>query len=176
MGPPNKPRLEIAIYATKEPGIYTYALFESPKSTKKLVSSATVKHSVHNKLTFTTEGLNPVTPWRYERVEIDDVRIEDDLLVRVIVGKVWSTATLKMFIGMVPVPVDGAGGLSSQTWVRDVLGWARKWTVGSWDEMEKKALEYVERKKKEGRCGAGAENWDLGIPLLDLHNGKEIVA
>ncbi|KAF2811034.1 uncharacterized protein BDZ99DRAFT_570307 [Mytilinidion resinicola] len=174
MGPRNKPRLELAIYATREPGTYAYALFESPKSTKKLISNSTVKHRVHNSLTFTIEGLNPVTPWRYERVAVDDVRAEDDILVRVIVGKVWSTATLKMFIGMVPVPVDGAGGFSSRTWARDVLGEVRKWCVGSWEEVEGKALEYVERKKKEGRCGVG--QWERGIPLLDLHDGKEIVA
>jgi len=43
-----------------------------------------------------------------------------------------------------------------------------------WEEIEKSALDYVERKKKEGRWTAGWAG-SVVVPTMDLLEGRELL-
>ncbi len=76
---------------------------------------------------------------------------------------------------------DGAEEMhfSCSTWVRAALDELRSsgGVVGlrSWEDLEKGAVEYVERKKGEGRWMAGWSG-EQGVPILDLLSGRESVS
>lgn len=59
------------------------------------------------------------------------------------------------------------------TWVRAALEELRKYgvvaTLGE-EEIQKKAMKYVERKRGEGKWKG-----KIGVPMLDLGNGREVV-
>jgi hypothetical protein len=181
--PRNKDRLQLALYARpKHPGTYHYAFFVAPKNAKGPVT----KHHVKNTLQ-KIDGSNEVTqPWRYERTTVTDVKAEPRLLARIIIAKVAKSADeIQIILEGVPIyqveDLDKAEGQTfiCKTWVRDVLRelsrqGALAANVGEWDVVERGALEYLDRKRAQGR-------WDTtwkgasGTPLMDLLDGKEIV-
>ncbi|KAF1959320.1 hypothetical protein CC80DRAFT_533484 [Byssothecium circinans] len=181
--PRNKPRLQLALYARpKHPGSYHYALFISPKSTKQQQANSATKHHVKNTLQNISGEL--AQPWRYERLAISDVQLEQRLLVRIVVAKVTSPDALDRILETVPVyQVDDpdqakAQSFSCSRWVRAALEeLGRQGAVaalGEWEEIHKKAVEYVERKKEVGRWSAGWKG-EVGVPMLDLLDGREVV-
>lgn len=187
--PRNKPRLQLALYARlKHPGTYHYALFISPKRTQRARSAdSATKHHVKNTL---QNGSGELTqPWRYEHLAILDVRLEQRLLVRVVIAKVTTTMSseaLDRILEAVPVyQVDDDGpnrgqSFSCLTWVRAALEELRTHGavagLGEWEAIQSKALEYVERKKTEERRWSADWKGEIGVvPMLDLLTGREVV-
>ncbi|KAF2705587.1 hypothetical protein K504DRAFT_387627 [Pleomassaria siparia CBS 279.74] len=182
--PRNKPRLELALYARpKHPGTYHWALFVSAKPNRQRASASVTKYHVKNTLQNVHGEL--AQPWRYERVV--DLAIERErlqrLLVRVVIAKVPSVDLLEDLLATVPIyQRDDADRLkalsfSCSTWLRDALealGTQGAITgIASWNEVKTKALAYVEKKAQEGSWSAGRAE-DVGVPMLDLLDGKEI--
>ncbi|OQO13235.1 hypothetical protein B0A48_01463 [Cryoendolithus antarcticus] len=177
----NKRRLQVALYARpKHPGTYHYALFVAPKNGE----GPTTKHHVKNTLLIDDSG-QATAPWRYEKVVIDDLESEQRLLVRVVVGKVIGTANeIQRLVGSVPVAdakelvSEASETFNCVSWVRDVYRElvtqrAVAARYADWDEVQRQAVEYVDRKREAGR-------WDgrwkgSGVPLMDLLEDKEIV-
>jgi hypothetical protein len=182
--PRNKSRLQLALYARpKQPGTCHYALFVSPKSTKQKLANSATKHHVKN----TVQNISgEVTqPWRYERLAISNVQLEPRLLIRIIIAKITSPDTLEGILGAARVyQIDDSNQAEAQsfsclTWVQAALEeLSRQGAVvglGEWEEIQKKAAEYVERKRAAGRWN-GDSKGEVGVPMLDLLNGREIFA
>ncbi|CZR61146.1 uncharacterized protein PAC_11042 [Phialocephala subalpina] len=181
--PRHKPRLQLALYARpRHPGTYHYALFVSPKSTKQQHANSATKHHVKNTLQNVSGELTQ--PWRYERLAISDVQLEQRLLVRIVIAKVTSLDALERILEAVPVyQTDDPNQAKAQlftclTWVRAALeDLGRQGVVaelGEWEVIQKKAVEYVERKREVGRWSAGWKG-EVAVPIFDLLNGREIV-
>ncbi|KAF1843271.1 uncharacterized protein K460DRAFT_288373 [Cucurbitaria berberidis CBS 394.84] len=181
--PQNKPRLQLALYARpKHPGTYHYALFISPKGTKQQPADSATKHHVKNTLQNTAGEVTQ--PWRYERLAISDVQLEHRLLVRINIAKVISPHALERIIEAVPVyQIDDPNQIEARsftclTWVQATLEALRSQDVvtglGEWVNIQKAALEYVERKMEVGRWKADWKG-EQRVPMLDLRSGREIV-
>lgn len=188
--PRNKPRLQLALYARpKYPGTYHYALFLSPKPNPPGNGRTATKYHVKNTLQQDISG-QLEQPWRYEEADIEDVRLEHRLLVRVVIAKVISADALRRVLEGVPVyQVDDdyvdrerARGFDCVTWVRTALEMLKEegsgvlTGLGDWEVIQRKAVEYVEKKVEVGRWSA---EWTEGkgeveVPLLDLLDGREI--
>lgn len=179
--PRNKSRLQLALYARpKQPGTYHYALFVSPKSTKQMLAT---KHHVKN--TVQNIAGEVTQPWRYERLAISNVQLEPRLLSRIIIAKITSPDTLEGILGATRVyQIDDsnqaeAQSFSCSTWVQAGLEeLSRQGAIvgllGEWEEIQKKAVEYVERKRAAGRWNGGLKG-EAGVPMMDLLKGREIV-
>jgi hypothetical protein len=182
--PRNKPRLQLALYARpKHPNSHHYALLIAPKNAA--AQAPVTKHHVKNTLLVDEHG-EATQPWRYERTVISNIEAEPRLLARVIIAKVAkSSDEVQQILDGVPIyqveDLDKAEAqtFTCKTWVRDVLRaligqGALAANAGEWDVVEREALEYLDRKQKQGR-------WDStwkgasGTPLMDLLEGKEIV-
>jgi hypothetical protein len=182
--PRNKPRLQLALYARpKNPGTYHYALLIAPKNAA--AQAPVVKHHVKNTLLVDDRG-EATQPWRYERTVISNIEAEPRLLARIIIAKMAKPADeVQRILEDVPIyQVEDLEKAEDQTftcktWVRDVLReligqGALAANVGEWDVVEREALNYLDRKRAQGR-------WDTtwkgasGTPLMDLLDGKEIV-
>jgi hypothetical protein len=187
--PRNKPRLQLALYARpKHPSTYHYALFISPKRAQRARSAdSATKHHVKNTLQNVSGELTQ--PWRYERLAVPDVRLEQRLLVRVVIAKITTTTSpeaLDRILEAVPVyQVDDHGpnrgqSFTCSTWVRAALEELRTQGavagLGEWEAIQSKALEYVERKTEEGRWSADWKGEIGVVPMLDLLTGREVVA
>lgn len=176
--PKNKPRLHLSLYARpKHPDSPHYALFIAPKSNKGSLS----KHHVKNTLLIDESSGKPSSPWRYERIVIDDVNLEPRLLVRVVIAKITaSILDVERALEAVPVYQDDEREnqpFNCKTWVRDAFialmeqGLVRTSLGG--EEVERRALEYLDRKRDEGRWD---EDGGEGVPCMDLLEGRENVA
>lgn len=181
--PRNKDRLQLALYARpKHPGSPHYALFIAPKNAQGPIT----KHHVKNTLTTNASG-ETIQPWRYERTTITDVEAEPRLLARIIIAKVAAKSSddIQRILDSMPIyqveDLDKAEAqtFTCKTWVGDVLRelgsqGALAADPGEWDVVEREALAYLGRKRKQGR-------WDVtwkgrsGLPLMDLLEGKEVV-
>lgn len=163
--PRNKPRLQLALYARpKHPDTYHYALFVSPKRSRQQARTelAATKQHVKNTLLQHGSGGEIAQPWRYERLAVPDFRLEQRLLVRIVIAKVMTSATaLETILEAVPVyqvgDTDQADGalFTCLTWVRAALEELRARGavagLGEWEGIQNKVLEYVKRKREEGR-------------------------
>jgi len=180
--PRNKNRFQLALYARpKHPGSYHYAFFVAPKNSQGPVT----KHHVKNTLQIDASG-DAIQPWRYERTTITSVEAEPRLLARIIIAKVAkSSDDVQRILESVPIyqveDLDKAEAqtFTCRTWVRDVLRELSKQgalatNLGEWEVVEREALEYLDKKRAQGR-------WDVtwkggsGTPLMDLLEGKELV-
>jgi hypothetical protein len=177
--PRNKPRLQLALYARpKYPGTYHYALFVSPKAN----GNTGTKYHVKNTLQQDISG-QLAQPWRYEKTDIQDVKLEHRLLVRVVIAKVTSTDALEKGLEVVPIyqvndmDQEKAKGFNCRTWVRTALEKLEEEGVvaglGDWDSVQSQSVEYIKKKLKAGRWGAG---WTGGtdVPMLDLLDDREV--
>ncbi|KAM3415799.1 hypothetical protein BST61_g11608 [Cercospora zeina] len=173
----------LALYARpKHPGTYHYALFIAPRSGL----GPTTKHHVKNTLQVDIAG-QAAQPWRYEQTNIQDVTNEQRLLAQIVIAKVTSSLNRAQEI-LQTVPVyqvddvdspDGANPFSCRTWVRDAFGELRKQgalkpQTEDWEDVERKALEYLDKKRGQGRWES---TWKggKGVPLIDLLEGIELV-
>ncbi|KAK6442469.1 hypothetical protein LTR95_001301 [Oleoguttula sp. CCFEE 5521] len=177
-----KHRLHLALYARpKHPGTYHYALFIALKNGQ----GPTTKHHVKNTLLVDDRG-HATTPWRYENLIVDDIESEPRLLVRVVLGKVVRVdAEVQRVVGSVPVMdakelvSEASETFNCISWVRDVFQElvtqkAIAARHADWDEIQRQAVEYVDRKREAGRWDG---KWEGdGVPLMDLMTDKEIVA
>ncbi|OGM51334.1 hypothetical protein ABOM_000309 [Aspergillus bombycis] len=182
----NKPRLLLALYARpKHPENYHYALLIVPKitaaqNTKPLPGT---KHHVKN----TIENINDriSQPWRFERAVIEDINLEPRLLVCVVIGKVLSLENVERVFGDTPIyqvedpDQEKALAFDCRSWVVDAVERLRKSdgvsSLLDWGMLERRAVEYVEEKKRMGRWNAGQDaSPKLRIPIMDLITGAEI--
>lgn len=184
--PQNKHRLQLALYARpKHPGTYHYALFVAPKESGQHASppTTTTKHHVKNTLQNVSGEVSQ--PWRYERLEIPDIALEQRLLVRIIIAKVATSIDhVNRILETVPIYQVGdqdeekARSFTCRTWIRDALGELRSreavTKLEDWEVVERRALEFVD-KKREQRRWSGSWKGRPGVPLLDLLEGKELV-
>lgn len=181
--PRNKPRLQVALYSRpKHPGSYHYALFVASKNGLGQIT----KHHVKNTLLIDPTG-EATAPWRYERTMVSDVGAEQRLLARIVIGKVVvSDEEVQRLVEEVPIlQIDDpdtatAQSFTCQTWVRDVFQELRRQEAiatifEEWEEVEQNASEYVETKREQRRW-SGSWKGDSAVPLMDLLQGKEIVA
>lgn len=181
--PRNKARLQLALSARpKHHGTYHYALLIAPKCTRHKQINAATKHHVKNTIENVSGKISQ--PWRYERLDVSEVRLEQRLLVRIIIAKVISPPTLEGILEAVPLrQIDDPDQAAAQqftclTWVRSALEAARIQSaitgLGEWDEIQRKALAFVQEKKQLGRWN---EDWkgEEGMPMLDLLDGSEII-
>ena len=180
--PSNKPRLQLALYARpKHPGSYHYALFIAAKNLQGPVT----KHHVKNTLQIDASG-EATAPWRYERAVVTNIEAEHRLLVRVIIAKVatsWNDVE-KILESAPGYQIDNLDRAETQsfscsTWARDAYQELRRQgavTAKSekWEDVKRKAQEYVETKQQQRRWSSSWERGS-GVPLMDLLNGKEIV-
>jgi hypothetical protein len=123
-----------------------------------------------------------IQPWRYERSDID-TSTERRLLAQVIVAKVTcSRDELDAIMQSVPVyQIEGeseaAKSFNCVSWARAAFEKLRRrgavTGVGEWSQVDKLALEYMERKKGQDRWGVNVQK---GVPTLDLLSGDELVA
>ncbi|KAF2212259.1 hypothetical protein CERZMDRAFT_97538 [Cercospora zeae-maydis SCOH1-5] len=173
---PNKPRLQLAVYARpKHPESPHYALFLAPKRGPGPV----VKHHVKNTWQVESSG-QAICPWRYERTVIASVDNEPRLLARVVMAKVVKGGEeVQEMISSVPVRLED-DSFSCKSWVKDAWGELRRRDAirskcDDWDVVERQVREYVDKKRQQGRwesCWKG----EAGVPLMDLLEGKELVA
>lgn len=180
--PRNKPRPQLALYARfKHLGTYHYALFVAPKSAR----APTTKHHVKNTLQVDTSG-EATQPWRYQRTIVSDFETEQRLLVRVIIAKVTSSCEhVQQILDSVCIHQDDdvdkakAQSFTCQTWVRDIFQeLSRQGAVtvglGEWEDVERKALEYLGRKREQRRW-SGTWKGGSGVPLMDLLERREVL-
>jgi len=127
-------------------------------------------------------------PWRYERIALSDTQREQRLLVRVVIGKVTvAPEVVDAILQAVPVyqvsdergrAPDGAA-FSCLTWVRDALeelrGRAAVAGLLGFEVIQERVLGFVERKREEGWWDAGSKR-EVGVPVWDLLDGKEVVS
>ncbi|KAK6434845.1 hypothetical protein LTR95_008974 [Oleoguttula sp. CCFEE 5521] len=157
----NKPRVQLALYARpKHPGTYHYALFVTAKDNQ----GPTAKH--------------------HEESVIDDIESEPRLLVRVKVAKVVANGErMQRVIDGVPVvkvkgDAEASNTFSCVSWAQDVfLELVTQKAVMAkyegWDDLQRRAVEYVDRKREAGRWDG---SWkDGGVPLVDLFTDTEII-
>lgn len=176
--PRNKPRLQLALYARpKHPDAPHYALFIASK-----VSPGTpTKHHAKNTLLVDENG-NASSPWRYERTVITEIDAEQRLLVRVNVAKLAKPRDeVDQILESLPVYQvgDRAAAFNCVTWVRDAYReLARRGAISGkaeeWEVVERKALEYVQREREQGRWSAEWKGSSV-VPLMDLIHEKKVV-
>ena len=170
----NKLRLQVALYARpKHPGTYHYALFITAKNFRE---PTTTKHHVKNTLQVDDTGV-ATTPWRYEKADIANVEAEPRLLVRVIIAKLLkSREQVEEILESVPVYQLDVKEFNCRTWVRDAVeGLRNRGAIAAtleWSEIERKSLDYVDRKRSQSRWDG---SWGTAVPLMDLIEGNEVV-
>ncbi|CAK3794073.1 Hypothetical predicted protein [Lecanosticta acicola] len=179
--PRNKPHLQLALYARpKHPGSYHYAFFVAPKNGQ----APATKHHVKN--TWQVDDSGGMTqPWRYENVVVTDISTELRLLARFVIAKVSASSPDQVQGILESVPVDnaelGAREFSCRTWIRDAFEELRRHgaiTTGkleSWEDVQREALEYLEKKRRQGRWESSWKGVGGDIPLMDLIGGREVV-
>ncbi|KAE8136018.1 hypothetical protein BDV38DRAFT_250410 [Aspergillus pseudotamarii] len=182
----NKPRLLLALYARpKHPESYHYALLICPKITTAQNAKPRPATKYHVKNTIDNINDRISQPWRFERSMIDDINLQPRLLVCVVIGKIVSQEHVERMFGDTPVyqvdhpDKEKALGFDCRSWVVDAVERLRQSGVVSslldWELLERKAVEYVEGKKRMGRWNAGQDvSAKLGVPIMDLITGSEI--
>ncbi|KAB8275537.1 hypothetical protein BDV30DRAFT_207610 [Aspergillus minisclerotigenes] len=182
----NKPRLLLALYARpKYPESYHYALLITPKITavQNTKSLRAIKYHVKNTIENIKDRISQ--PWRFERVVIDDINPEPWLLAGVVIGKVVSQEHVERVFGETPVyqvddpDKDKALTFDCRSWVVDAVERLQKSDVVSsllgWETLERRAVEYVEGKKRMGRWNAGQDtSVKLRVPIIDWVTESEI--
>ncbi|KAF2158610.1 hypothetical protein M409DRAFT_30890 [Zasmidium cellare ATCC 36951] len=179
--PRNQPRLQLALYArSKYPDAPHFAIFIAPKKGGKAT-----KHHAKNTILSIPGQISQ--PWRYERVDIPDVTLEQHLLVRVIIGKVTTSLDQvdEILKGIPVYQVDDpdrakAESFNCRAWAGVALEELKKQGAvtmleGDWAEIERRAKEYLGKKREQGRW---SKDWkgQPGVPLMDLIEGRELVA
>lgn len=185
----NKQRLQLALYARpKHPDSYHYALFITPKTGSRQNNTSSQKPfsvtKFHVKNTLQNINGETVQPWRFERMVISDLLQEPRLLVCVVIGKVLPDAVEQEFPRVKIYQVDDpdqtkAQAFDCRTWVEAALDELRGSGAVSglldWETIEKSALEFVARKKDEGRWKVERRGDDVRVPTMDLLAGRELV-
>ncbi|KAH8723173.1 hypothetical protein GQ44DRAFT_828377 [Phaeosphaeriaceae sp. PMI808] len=178
----NKPRLQLALYARpKHPDTYHYTLLLAPKCAFTPADSA-IKYHLTDRLQTSQDGV--AQSWSYERLNILDIHREHGLLARVVIAKVTLPDAIEKILEALPIiQVDDQNESKSQlcvclAWVQSALKELEKEgaITGSegWERIQKKSLDYVEKKRRVGRWH---EDWQggFGVPMLDLLIDREIV-
>jgi hypothetical protein len=168
-------RLYIVLYARlKDPQPYHYALHISPniESFNPIICNTTKFH-YKNSLR-SVEG-KAVISWVYEAVKVNP-HYDDRILVRVLLAEFTQEKALEHFFAEVPV-VQGDTKFNCITWVRQALlrlKEAKITRMGDWDSIQRTALDYVQKKKQQGRFEASWEGNSSGVATFDMISGVEI--
>lgn len=159
----NKPRLQLALYSRPQhPGTYQHALFISPKTPKS--SRPIIK--LH------------VSKAHLERVTVSTLSSEPGLLVLETIGKVTvSVDKVEQFLKDRFTAADDEED-DGVAWTRDSFEALRRGGLvsgaGRWDGIRANAVQFVERKRLEGRWETDWKG-EGGVPTLDVMEGKESV-
>jgi len=159
----NKPRLQLALYSRpKHPGTYQHALFISPKNPKS--SRPIIKFHVSNA--------------HLERVTISNLLSEPGLLILETIGKVTVSVDEIERVLKDRFTVHHGEDDDGVAWTRDSFEALRKEGLasgaGRWDSIRANAVQFVERKRLEGRWETDWKG-EGGVPTLDVMEGKESV-
>ena len=109
------------------------------------------KHHVKN--TLQNDSGQVVQPWRYECIDVPDIRLEPRLLVRVVIAKVTSTNdALQSTLEAIPVyqhddvDQEKARAFDCRTWIQAALEGLKEMVagLGEWDSIHRQSVEYVE--------------------------------
>jgi hypothetical protein len=175
----NKPRVYLALYARpKYPNTYHYALHVSPKLEDPNPGTLCAMKYHSKNILQNADGVVSI-PWIYAAEPINP-NSDARLLVRVLLGKVTDQKRFEALMESVPVIQDDPS-FRCVEWVQtaveklagsDVVKCSGKL---EWDTVKRTALDFVERKKKEGRFDVGWKGNAGLVATYDLHLGKEIV-
>ncbi|KAF1957811.1 hypothetical protein CC80DRAFT_491167 [Byssothecium circinans] len=138
------------------------------------------KHDVKNALQNPfADDLLATQPWRYDRDSIEDVQTEQDLLVRVIIGKVVTVVEeIDAVLAAIPVESVGLREFNDEMWMEAAIEELKKKEavkgLVTWKAMKGVAVDYVEMKKRIGRWDTEWEG-EKRVPMLDLMTGEEVV-
>jgi hypothetical protein len=166
----NKDRIYIMLHARGGPG-YHWALTRSPKREDPTSTNETARYHARN---FPLPG-GGRGQWEYDRGSMGAIPT-NNALVRILIGKLKPSMRDQMEDVLAKVVViQGNPQWNCRTWLRTAIEELvnagivhRKW---DWEELESKALWYVQMKEKEGRfraVDAGGTFDGTGIPTYDL--------
>lgn len=158
----------------KDPQTYHYALHISPnvESFNPVIRNTTKFHCKN--ILRSVEG-KAVISWIYEAVKVNP-HYDDRILVRVLLAEFIQDKTLEKLFAEAPV-VQEDTNFNCITWVRQALlrmkeaGIIR---IEDWESIQRTALEYVHKKKQQGRFEASWEGNCSGVATFDLISGVEI--
>ncbi|KAM3449257.1 hypothetical protein MY3296_007115 [Beauveria thailandica] len=170
----NKDRLYIALYPSgvvnNDERKYHWGFLIGPKDESKGKVPGLRSH-VRN---------HPLQGWKYEEVELEDVRSTATLLARMMIAKIEDKEQLLKILRNTPV-VQNDPQFRCRTWVSDALSRisnSEPSVVGTselcWDVIEQKARRYVERKAAAGRYSDVGRVLDPK-PTWDMIKEKEVM-
>jgi len=176
--PPDE--LYLALYARlKDPRTYHYALHISPnqENLDPLICQSTKFHCKN--ILQSTDGDFTVITWVYETIKINS-NFDSRLLVRVLLGKLESGSIDKVtrLFAEVPVVQDDPE-FNCITWVRRALLRLKQSDIVEgdkleWDKIKQTALDYVEKKKQQGRFETTWTADSSRVPTFDMLLGREV--
>lgn len=174
--PKNKHRLYLALYArAKDPGTYHYALLISPKNDIDHPGSReTTKHHCKNILR-ANEAIVTET-WIYESISINP-DTDPQILARVLIAKLYDPDDTKARLAAVEI-LQGSPDYSCRTWISHALSQLNKVETCNtldWALITQAALQYVSKKKDEGRYDVGWKGDTSRVPTFDMLSHKELV-
>ena len=117
-------------------------------------------------------------PWIYEAVKVNP-NSDNWILVRVFLGEVRRVDIAERLFAEVPVIQDDST-FNCITWVQQALFRLNEDVkVGTrvpfdWDNIQNITLEYVNKKKQQGRFETGWDGDSSRVPTLDMMSSKEM--
>lgn len=138
-----------------------------------------IRCHVKNQLSPSPNG--PSRPrWEYEELALNDVRNTNNLLIRIMIGKIINAKNLLQTLRSVPV-VQGDPEWRCRSWCADALvalerdGQAMGASVLDWRRIEELTRRHVREKIAQGRFD---DSWLLvnPKPTWDLWENKEVIA
>lgn len=122
----------------------------------------------------------PTQGWKYEEVELDNVRSTNSLLARILIAKVEDLSRRVAILRSVPV-VQNDTNWRCRTWIANALsalardGKAVGTSQLDWEKIEATARQYVAQKAAAGRYQR-VEDLLKPKPTWDMLEDKEVVA
>lgn len=117
-------------------------------------------------------------PWIYEAIKINSNH-DSRLLVRILLGEVSREDILERLFAEVPVVQDDPD-FNCITWVQQALSRLNRSRIlrtevrFDWDSIQKTALEYVSKKKQQGRFESSWEGDSSKVATFDMILGREV--
>lgn len=118
-------------------------------------------------------------PWIYEAAKIN-IHYDKQILVRVLLGELPRVDVAERIFAEIPVIQDDST-FNCIIWVQQALSRlnqakiAGAGVVFDWDSIEKTALEFVQKKKHQGRYGTDWKGDSSEVATFDMQVGREMV-
>ena len=178
----NKPRLHLALYRSKRPETYHYALLIRPKPPN---AAAALKFHVHNE-PVKIDNIKS-EPRVFEAIDIPDISLEPRLLACIVIEKILvPLGRVNQILSDIPIqqikdPCGEDEGFDCVKWVQLAISALRRAGAVSnngftWDGIREEALRYMRRKRLERRWEPA---WNGGrqeeIATFDMLTGLDAV-